>query len=110
MKIFLPDGSQVELKDGSNGYDLALSISEGLARNAVALSVNEEVKDIRTELKDGDKVKILTSKDEETLFILRHSTSHIMAQAVQNIFKNAKLAIGPAIENGFYYDFDLMKI
>ena len=107
MKIFLPDGSQVELKDGSNGYDLALSISEGLARNAVALSVNDEVKDIRTELKDGDKVKILTPKDEETLFILRHSTSHIMAQAVQNIFKNAKLAIGPAIENGFYYDFDL---
>ena len=65
MKIFLPDASQVELKDGSNGYDLALSISEGLARNAVALSVNDEVKDIRTELKDGDKVRILTSKDEE---------------------------------------------
>ena len=107
MNIVLPDNSNVELENNQNGYDLALKISEGLARNAVAVEINEEVKDIRTPLKDGDKVRILTSKDPETLFILRHSTSHVMAQAVQNLFKDAKLAIGPAIENGFYYDFDL---
>lgn len=107
IEVILPDNSKISLNEGSNGFDLAKSISEGLAKNAVAIKINGEMKDIRTTLTNGDKVTILTSKDSETLSILRHSTSHIMAQAVISIFPHAKLAIGPAVENGFYYDFDL---
>lgn len=107
IEVILPDNSKVALNEGANGFDLAKTISEGLAKNAIALKINGDVKDIRTLLSDGDKVKILTSKDPETLSILRHSTSHVMAQAVIALFPQAKLAIGPAIENGFYYDFDL---
>ena len=107
IKVILPDNSKISLQEGANGFDLAKTISEGLAKNAVALEINGDVKDIRTPLSDGDKVRILTPKDPETLFIMRHSTSHIMAQAVIALFPQAKLAIGPAIENGFYYDFDL---
>ena len=107
IEVILPDNSKISLQEGANGFDLAKTISEGLAKNAVALEINGDVKDIRTPLSDGDKVRILTPKDPETLFIMRHSTSHIMAQAVIALFPQAKLAIGPAIENGFYYDFDL---
>ena len=107
IEVILPDNSKISLQEGANGFDLAKTISEGLAKNAVALEINGETKDIRTPLSNNDKVKILTSKDPETLHILRHSTSHIMAQAVIDLFPQAKLAIGPAIENGFYYDFDL---
>ena len=107
IEVILPDNSKISLQEGANGFDLAKTISEGLAKNAVALEINGDVKDIRTPLADGDKVRILTPKDPETLFIMRHSTSHIMAQAVIALFPQAKLAIGPAIENGFYYDFDL---
>lgn len=107
IEVILPDNSKISLQENANGFDLAQTISEGLAKNAVALEINGDVKDIRTTLTDGDKVKILTSKDAQTLSILRHSTSHVMAQAVIALFPQAKLAIGPAIENGFYYDFDL---
>ncbi len=107
IEVILPDNSKISLQEGSNGFDLAKTISEGLLRNAVALEINGELKDIRTPLSNNDAVRILTSKDSETLSILRHSTSHIMAQAVISLFPQAKLAIGPAIENGFYYDFDL---
>lgn len=107
IEVVLPDQSKITLEENSNGFDLAKTISEGLLKNAVALEINGEMKDIRTTLQNGDRVKILTSKDKETLSILRHSTSHVMAQAVIALFPNAKLAIGPAIENGFYYDFDL---
>ncbi len=107
IEVILPDNSKISLVENATGYDLAKTISEGLAKNAVAIEINGEMKDIRTTLNNNDKVKILTSKDKETLSILRHSTSHIMAQAVIALFPQAKLAIGPAIENGFYYDFDL---
>lgn len=107
IKVVLPDGSEKELQENSTVADFALSISEGLRRNSVAGVVNEAVVDLTTVLNDGDKVKILTSKDEESLAILRHSAAHIMAQAVQNLFPQAKVAIGPNIENGFYYDFDI---
>lgn len=107
IEVILPDNSKIAIEEGANGFDLAKTISEGLAKNAVALEINGDVKDIRTTLSNGDKVKILTAKDTETLAILRHSTSHVMAQAVIALFPQAKLAIGPAIENGFYYDFDL---
>lgn len=111
IKVILPDNSSVELKEGSTVEDLARKISEGLARNAVSSYINEttstRLSDTSTKLQDGDKVKILTAKDAQTLAVLRHSTSHIMAQAVQSLFPDAKLAIGPSTENGFYYDFDL---
>ena len=107
IQVSLPDNSKIELESGCSALELAKQISEGLAKNAVAAKINGELKDIRTTLNDGDSVQILTSKDPEALYVLRHSTSHIMAQAVIALFPQAKLAIGPAIENGFYYDFDL---
>ena len=107
IQVSLPDNSKIELESGCSALELAKQISEGLAKNAVAAKINGELKDIRTTLNDGDSVQILTAKDPEALYVLRHSTSHIMAQAVIALFPQAKLAIGPAIENGFYYDFDL---
>lgn len=110
IRISLPDSSFMEIPQGSTVFDLAKTISEGLARNAVAAKVNENLADLSTILKNGDSVRILTSKDAETLEILRHSTAHVMAQAVQRIYPEAKIAIGPTIENGFYYDFDIPDI
>ena len=107
MNIILKDGSSIELAAGANAYDAAKAISEGLARNVCAAEVNGEVVDLRTELKDGDKLNLLTSKDAEGLHALRHTGSHIMAQAVKRLYPNVKLAIGPAIDTGFYYDFDV---
>ena len=86
---------------------MAQKISQGLAKNAVAAKVNGEITGLTATLQDKDKLEILTSSNTEALSVLRHSTAHIMAQAVQNLFPNAKLAIGPSIENGFYYDFDI---
>ena len=107
INVKLPDGSIKELEDNSTVADLAGSISEGLKRNSVAAEVNGQIADIGTILKDNDEVRILTSKDPASLEVLRHSTAHIMAQAVQRLYPNAKVAIGPSIENGFYYDFDI---
>lgn len=107
IEVILPDNSKISVEENSTGMDLAKKISEGLARNAMAIEINGTTKSLTTTLNNGDKVKILTAKDPEALHVLRHSTSHIMAQAVIRLFPQAKLAIGPAIENGFYYDFDL---
>ena len=107
FKINLPDGSSMEIEENMTAEDLAGKISEGLKRNAIAVKVNGELKDLSVKLKNNDNVKILTSKDPESLDILRHSTAHVMAQAVQRLFPNAKIAIGPTIKNGFYYDFDI---
>ncbi|MFA6990017.1 MAG: threonine--tRNA ligase [Candidatus Gastranaerophilaceae bacterium] len=105
--VKLPDGSSIELEEGANAGDVAKKISEGLFRNALAAKINSEIAGLDTVLKNEDIVTILTSKDKESLSVLRHSCSHIMAQAVQKIFPEAKLAIGPSIETGFYYDFDI---
>ena len=107
IKVILPDGKEVELNEHSSALDLAGKISEGLKRNAVVAEVNGNLVDIYTVLNNDDQVRILTSKDPETLGILRHSTAHVMAQAVQRLYPQAKIAIGPNIENGFYYDFDI---
>lgn len=107
MNIILKDGSSIELAAGANAYDAAKAISEGLARNVCAAEVNGEVVDLRTELRDGDRLNLLTSKDAEGLHALRHTGSHIMAQAVKRLYPDVKLAIGPAIDTGFYYDFDV---
>ena len=107
IKVNLPDGNSLELEKNSTVADLAGKISEGLKRNAVAAEVNGIITDLNSLLKNFDTVRILTSRDPESLEVLRHSASHIMAQAVQKLFPQAKLAIGPSIENGFYYDFDI---
>ena len=106
MKITLKDGSVKEYAQAMSVYDIALDISEGLARAACAGEVNGKVVDLRTVVEDDCTLSILTANDAEGLRTLRHTTSHVMAEAVKNLFPNVKLAIGPSIDEGFYYDFD----
>lgn len=106
LKITLKDGSIREVEQGTSIADLAASISRGLAKVAVAGKVNGDTKDLAYTLQEDSEVEILTIDSEEGLEVLRHSTAHLMAQAVQNLFPGTKLGIGPAIANGFYYDFD----
>lgn len=106
MKITLKDGSVKEYAGKMSVYDIAKDISEGLARVACAGEVDGEIVDLRTEL-DGDcELNIVTVSDPEGLKVIRHTASHVLAQAVKRLFPNAKVTIGPAIEDGFYYDFD----
>ena len=107
LNIKLKDGSIKEISDGASVYELAASISKNLAKSAVVGEVNGTLVDLRYKLKNDDEVNILTYEDEKAVEVIRHSTSHIMAQAVKRIYKDTKLAIGPSIENGFYYDFHL---
>jgi len=109
IKVKLPDGSERSLIDGATVRDLAASIGAGLAKAALAGKVSGTLVDLTAPLLDGAKVEIITDKSPEALEIIRHSTSHLMAQAVQSLFPNAKVTIGPAIESGFYYDFDVEK-
>ena len=104
--VNLPDGSGKDLPKDSNGNDLAALIGSGLAKDAVAMSVNGEQRDLSDTLADGDNVSIITIKSDEGLEIMRHTlTAQVLAQAVKNIYPKSKLAIGPTIEDGFYYDF-----
>lgn len=107
ISIKLKDGSIKEISDESNIYDLASSISKNLAKGAIVGEVNGTLADLNYKLKNNDEVNILTCDDEKAVEVIRHSTSHIMAQAVKRIYNNSKLAIGHSIENGFYYDFDI---
>ena len=106
MKITLKDGSIKEYEAPKSILDIAYDISEGLARATVAGEVNGEILDIRTELSDDCTLRLITLKDAEGVRVMRHTASHVMAEAVKNLFPNAKLAIGPAIDEGFYYDFE----
>ncbi|WP_075718786.1 threonine--tRNA ligase [Roseburia sp. 499] len=106
MKITLKDGSIKEYSEAKSVYDIALDISEGLARAACAGEVNGEVVDLRTVLEKDCELNILTQKDAEGIRTVRHTCSHVLAEAVKRLFPNAKLAIGPSIDEGFYYDFE----
>lgn len=106
MKITLKDGSVKEYQEAKTVYEIASDISEGLARVACAGEVNGEIVDLRTEIKDDCELNIVTASDPEGLRVIRHTASHILAEAVKRLFPKAKLAIGPAIDDGFYYDFD----
>lgn len=106
MIITLKDGSKREYAQPMAAIDIAIDISEGLARMACAVEVNGEVKDLRTEIAEDCELSILTANDPEGLAAYRHTTSHILAEAVKRLFPEAKLAIGPSIDTGFYYDFD----
>lgn len=106
MKITLKDGSVKEYSEAKSVYDIALDISEGLARAACAGEVNGEVVDLRTVIDTDCELNILTQKDAEGIRTVRHTCSHVLAEAVKRLFPNAKLAIGPSIDEGFYYDFE----
>ncbi len=106
MKITLKDGSILEFDAPVSCGDVAKSISEGLFRNAVCAKVNGELVDLSTVLEKDCELSIITLKDKEGLDVYRHTTSHVLAQAVKNIYPTSKLAIGPTVENGFYYDIE----
>lgn len=106
MKITLKDGSVKEYAQAMSVIDIAKDISEGLARMACAGEVNGEVVDLRTVVDSDCELSILTFNDEEGKAAYRHTTSHVLAEAVKRLYPNAKLAIGPSIDNGFYYDFE----
>ena len=106
MIITLKDGSTKEYDSPRSAYEVALDISEGLARAATAAQVNGKTVDLRTTISEDCQLSILTANDKEGLAALRHTTSHVLAEAVKNLFPEAKLAIGPSIETGFYYDFE----
>jgi threonyl-tRNA synthetase len=107
ISITLPDGSRRSLAEGATATTVAESIGSRLAKAAVAAEVNGEEWDLGRKLPDGAAVAIITGESDEGRHVLRHSTAHVMAQAVTQLFPGAKFSIGPAIENGFYYDFEL---
>src|SRR5579859_978905 len=108
MKVLLPDNSELELPDGATGLDAARAIGPKLAEQAVLIRSNGHVQDLRAPLADGEPIQILTTRDTQdpdALAVLRHSTAHLLAEAVRRLYPGVKIAIGPPIENGFYYDF-----
>src|SRR3546814_9716935 len=107
ITIRLPDGSTRALATGTTAADLAASIGSRLAKAAVIAVVNGEQRDLATVLNDGDEVAIVTADSPEGLFTIRHSTTHVLAQAVLDLFPGATFGIGPPVEDGFYYDFEL---
>ena len=106
MRVLLPDGNELTLDEGASGRDAAAAIGPRLADAAVAVQVDGDVRDLRLPVRDGETIRILTDRDDAALAVLRHSTAHVMAQAVLHLWPDAKIAIGPAIADGFYYDFE----
>jgi threonyl-tRNA synthetase len=109
MHVVLPDSSELELPDGATGLDAAAAIGQKLAEEAVLVRSNGQVQDLRLPLEDGQQIQILTTRDKDdpdALAVLRHSAAHLLAEAVRRLYPGVKVAIGPAIENGFYYDFE----
>ncbi len=109
MKVVLPDNSALELPDGATGLDAARAIGPKLAEQAVLVRANGSVQDLRAPLQDGAPIQILTTRDTgdpDALYVLRHSAAHLLAEAVRRLYPGVKIAIGPPIENGFYYDFE----
>src|SRR5437899_6962456 len=109
MKVVLPDNSKLELPHGATGLDAARAIGPKLADEAVLVRSNGQVQDLRLPLEDGRPIQILTTRDKDdpdALAVLRHSSAHLLAEAVRRLYPGVKVAIGPAIETGFYYDFE----
>src|SRR6188474_3801847 len=109
MKVVLPDSSELELPDDATGRDAAAAIGPRLAKEAVLIRSDGRVQDLRAPLSDGEPIQILTTRDTDdpdALFVLRHSAAHLLAEAVRRLYPGTKIAIGPPIENGFYYDFE----
>ncbi len=109
MRVLLPDRSELELPDGATGLDAARALGPKLAAEAVLVRTNGRVQDLRAPLEDGQPIQILTTRDKDdpdALAVLRHSSAHLLAEAVRRLYPGVKVAIGPPIENGFYYDFE----
>jgi threonyl-tRNA synthetase len=109
MRVVLPDESKLELPDGATGLDAARAIGERLAKEAVLVRANGHLQDLRLPLEHGQRIQILTTRDKDdpdALAVLRHSTAHLLAEAVRRLYPGVKIAIGPPIDNGFYYDFE----
>src|SRR6266403_1386982 len=109
MKVVLPDSSELELPAGATGVDAARAIGPKLADEAVLVRSNGRVQDLRLPLEDGQPIQILTTRDKDdpdALYVLRHSSAHLLAEAVRPLYPGVKIAIGPPIDNGFYYDFE----
>src|SRR3954464_13129241 len=109
MKVLLPDSSELELPAGATGLDAAAAIGPKLAEQAVLVRSNGNVQDLRAPLEEGQQIQILTTRDTsdpDALYVLRHSAAHLLAEAVRRLYPGTKIAIGPPIENGFYYDFE----
>ena len=107
MKVTLPDGNELELKDGATGADAAAAIGEGLARAALGVRVNGNLQDLDAPLPDGERIEIVTGRDgDDALWLIRHDAAHVLAEAVVELWPGTKVSIGPPIEDGFYYDFE----
>src|SRR3954464_13694330 len=105
MRVELPDGTPLELEDGATGEDAARAIGEGLARAALAVKQNGDIRDLTAPLRDGEKVEILTPKSGDgARGLLRHAAAHGLATAVVELYPGTKVSIGPPIDGGFYYD------
>jgi threonyl-tRNA synthetase len=112
VKVVLPDNSELELPDGATGLDAARAIGPKLAKEAVLVRSNGDLRDLRLPLAHGERIQILTTRDKDdpdALYVLRHSTAHLLAEAVRRLYPGVKIAIGPPIENGFYYDFEFSE-
>ena len=107
IHVFLKNGNVLELPENSNSFDAAKQISNSLAKEVLAAQVNGKNVDLKVKLQEGDHLHLITFADDEGKMVMRHSGSHLMAQAVKRLYPNAQLTIGPAVENGFYYDFDM---
>ena len=103
--IKLPDGNNIDFPNKVTGLEIAEKISKSLSKQAMIISVDNELKDLSYSINKNSSVKIFTSKDNEGLETIRHDTAHILAMAVQELFPGTQVTIGPVIENGFYYDF-----
>jgi threonyl-tRNA synthetase len=109
VRVILPDSSELELPDGATGLDAAQAIGPKLAEQAVLVRANGSVRDLRLPLADGEQIQILTTRDRgdpDALYVLRHSAAHLLAEAARRLYPGTKVAIGPPVENGFYYDFE----
>ena len=106
MHVTLPDDRRLELPDGASGADAAAAIGAGLARAALAIRVDGELRDLDSELPDGARIAIVTTRDTESLELIRHDCAHVLATAVVELYPGTKVSIGPPIEDGFYYDFE----
>src|SRR5579871_4414484 len=106
VRVTLPDGSPLELPDGATGADAAAAIGPGLARAALAISSDGELRDLSRPLDDGARISVMTANSDGALALIRHDAAHVLAEAVTELYPGVQVSIGPAIENGFYYDFD----
>jgi len=107
LTITLPDGAERQVEEGTLPRDVVASIGPRLLRDALAVEVDGEILDLATPLRKGGAFKVLTAKDRASLDVLRHSGAHILATAVRRLRPDAKIGFGPAIEDGFYYDFEV---